>query len=169
MEQIPSWEAASHSASQEIPRLLWNPKVHYQPLATILNQMHPVHILPSCFCKMHSNIFSHLRLGVPNGLFPSGFRTNISYAFLVSSMHATCCTHLILFALITLLIFGDAYKLWCSSLCSLLQPPRHFLHLRSRYSPQHPVLKHLRSEFFPYCERTTFIPVQKTGKIIVLL
>jgi len=28
MEQIPSSEANSHSASQEIPSLLWNPKVH---------------------------------------------------------------------------------------------------------------------------------------------
>jgi len=30
MEQNPSWEANSHSASQEIPRLLWNPKFHYR-------------------------------------------------------------------------------------------------------------------------------------------
>jgi hypothetical protein len=28
MEQSPSWEADSQSASQEIPCLLWNPKVH---------------------------------------------------------------------------------------------------------------------------------------------
>jgi len=29
MEQSPSGEANSHSASQKIPRLVWNPKVHY--------------------------------------------------------------------------------------------------------------------------------------------
>jgi len=29
MEQSPSEEANSHSATQEIPRHLWNPEVHY--------------------------------------------------------------------------------------------------------------------------------------------
>jgi len=29
MEQDPSWEANSSSASQEMPRILWNPKVDY--------------------------------------------------------------------------------------------------------------------------------------------
>jgi hypothetical protein len=29
MEQRPSWEANSFSVSQEIPRILWNPEVHY--------------------------------------------------------------------------------------------------------------------------------------------
>jgi hypothetical protein len=30
MEQSPSWEASRSSASQEIPRILWNLKVHYR-------------------------------------------------------------------------------------------------------------------------------------------
>jgi hypothetical protein len=52
MQQSPSGEADSHLASQGIPRLLWNPKVHYRvhkspQLVSILKQTHPVHTFPS--------------------------------------------------------------------------------------------------------------------------
>jgi hypothetical protein len=39
---------------------------------------------------------THLRLGLPSGLFPTGFPTNNLYALLFSPIRATCSTHLIL-------------------------------------------------------------------------
>jgi hypothetical protein len=45
MQQSSTWEADSHSASQEIACLLWNMKAHYLvhkslPLVSILSQAH---------------------------------------------------------------------------------------------------------------------------------
>jgi hypothetical protein len=51
MEQIPSWETSRFSASQEIPRILWNANVHYRVYKSpspvrFLNHINAVHAHP---------------------------------------------------------------------------------------------------------------------------
>jgi len=60
MEHSP-WEANSSSASQEIPHILWNPKIHYriqkQPApVSILSQINSVRASPSYLPMIHFNI-----------------------------------------------------------------------------------------------------------------
>ena len=57
----PSWKANRFAASQEIPRISQNPKVHYRihkrpPPASILGQPNPVHIPTSHLLEIHPNI-----------------------------------------------------------------------------------------------------------------
>ena len=58
----------------------------------------------------------HLRLGLPSGLFPSGFLTKNLYAPLSSPIRATCPAHLILLDFITRTKLGEEYKTFSSSL-----------------------------------------------------
>ena len=59
--QRPSWEANWFAASQEIPRIFLNPKVHYRthkrpPPVPVLGQANPVHIPTSHLLEIHPNI-----------------------------------------------------------------------------------------------------------------
>ena len=69
---------------------------------------------------------SHLRLGLPSDLFPTGFPTKTLYIHLLTPIRATCRAHL---DLITRIIFVEEYRPLSSSLCSLRYSPLTSSHL----------------------------------------
>jgi len=63
---------------------------------------------PTC-CKSIIILSTHLRLGHPSRLLPSGFPTKTLYTTLFSPIRATCPVHLILLDFITRTILGEEY------------------------------------------------------------
>jgi hypothetical protein len=66
----PSLETSRFSASQEIPHILWKPKVHYAiynslPPVPILSQLYSVHNPTSHILKIHLNFFLQPTPGSP--------------------------------------------------------------------------------------------------------
>jgi len=120
-----SWEATWFSASQEIPRILWNPKAFTSVRHLSLSRASSIqsilqHLTLWRFILILS---SHLHLVLSSGLFPSGFPTKILYTPLLSTVRATCPTYLILLDFITQKILGEEYRSLGSTLCSLLHSP----------------------------------------------
>jgi hypothetical protein len=122
-----SWEAYSSSDSQDIPRILWSPKVLYSlhngpQQVTVLCQINLVHTLKHYSLQIHFNIilppmprFSPWSLS---------FRLpNRNFVRIYLPMLTTWPAHRDLFDLITLIIFVDEQKLCNLSQCSFLQPP----------------------------------------------
>jgi hypothetical protein len=91
---------------------------------------------------------AYLQLGFLSGHFLSGFPTNILYAFLfLHSCYMPCPSH-------------PTWLDYSNYICQRVQVmkllitqfspiSRHFISLRSEYSPQQPVLKHPQSMFLP--------------------
>jgi hypothetical protein len=137
MKQSSSWEDNNCSDSQQV--LSWNPQVRTSfhkssPSHPSLSHKNRIHILTPYSFKIH---LSHLHPDVPSGLFPSDFRTKILHTVRISTMPATCRTHIILFHLITLIIFSEEYKFRRSPVYNFLKPPVIYSPIKSKYSPQH--------------------------------
>jgi len=77
---------------------------------------------------------SHLCLGLPSGLFPSGFLTKTLYMLLLSPICATCSVHLILLVFITRTILVEEYRSLSSLLYSFLHSPVTSFLLGSKFS-----------------------------------
>jgi hypothetical protein len=148
-------EAASCTAIQELP------SQHFmEPECSLLVSQEPTtgpYPDPDKSSRYHAILSllrsililsTHLHLGFPSGLFPSSFATNILYAFLFHPNRATYPAHLIHFDLIILIILGKitSYEGPCYA---VFLTSSHFIPLRSKYSPQHPVLEHSQSMFLP--------------------
>ena len=102
-----------HSVSNR--RILWNPKF----ITAFTSARHLSLFWASSIQSIlpHSTswrsiliLSSHLWLGLPSGLFPSGLPTKTLYTRLLSPIRATCPTHLILRDSITRTIFGEQYR-----------------------------------------------------------
>jgi hypothetical protein len=158
-----SWEANRFTANQEIPCILWNPKIHYrihkcpQPVpilsqlqpVPILSQLNSVHISTSHFLKIHLNIILPSTPGYPQWLlslrFPYQNPVHVSPLHYPSYMprpsHSTG--------------FYRPHNIgWAVQIIKLLimkfSPlPCHLVPLRPNYSPQHPILKHPQATFLP--------------------
>jgi hypothetical protein len=124
------------------------------------------HIIPSYLSNIHFSIVHRLGLGLPSGLLPSGFPTNILYAFLFSSIRATCLHN-------SSFLNGHSNYTWqtvkAMKLLIVQGSPTscHFISLRPKYSPKHPVLKHPHSMFLPKIRVQVAHTYRTTGNIII--
>jgi hypothetical protein len=139
MKHSRSWEANSHWAKQKFPTFYGTRRYKSLSLVPNLSQMHPVHTFPLDFTKIHSDIifpyassFSEWSLPLSCKIFVCVF--HVSHACYMHPSHHPW--------------FDRCNNVWRSvQVMKLLimqssSASHHFLPLRSKYSPQHPVLKH---------------------------
>ena len=153
MEQSASWEANRFSASQEIPRILWNPKVHYRihkcpSPVPILSQLDPVHA--PTFWMIHLNMILPSTPGSSNWFFPQVSHQNPLHAsplpytrYIPRPSHSRFDHQNNI---------GWEVQVLSSSLC--ISPLSCYLvSPRPKYYPQYHILRHPQSTFLSQCEQ----------------
>ena len=147
MKQNPSWEANRLVASQEIPRILWNPKVHYRihkclPPVPILSQVDPVHIPTFHFLQIHLNIFLPSKPGSPK--WPLSLRFPQQTPVYTSPLPHT---HYMPRPFNSSWFYhpndiGRGVEIIKQFIMQFSPLPCYPVPLRPKYFPQHPILKH---------------------------
>jgi hypothetical protein len=150
LEQSTPCNADSRSDSREMFRILCNPKFHYRshksppPSVTILSYMETVHTLTHYFFTIHFNIV----------LWSTSRSSNWSLFFRLSSQNFVRIVHMRATFPVNLNIpwFNRPNKIWRTLYTDCVDPHNAFfsIHLSlhpfwSKYSAQHPVLKHPQS------------------------
>ena len=126
------------AASQEIPRISRNPKVHYlthkrPPPVSILGQPISVHIPTSHLLEIHPNIIHPSKPKYPQWSLFLRFPYQDPIHPLSSPIRATCPAHLILLDFITRTILGEEYKFrFCISFKILVFRSDDYLSLGSK-------------------------------------
>ena len=128
MVQSPSWEANWFAASQEIPCISRNPKVHYRthkrpPPVSILGQPNSVHIPTSHLLEIHPNIIHPSMPRSPQWTPSLRFPHQDPIHPLPSPIRAAYPAHLIFLDFITRTMLGEEYRSFSSSLCNVLHSP----------------------------------------------
>ena len=99
---------------------------------------------------------THLRLGLPSGLFPSGFPTKTLYTP-SPQPYAPHAQPISFFSILSPEHYWARSKNHlapCYTISSIPPLPR------PSYSPQHHVLKHPQLPFLPQCQRPSFTPIK---------
>jgi len=171
-KQNSSWEANSFTASQEIPRILRNPKVLYRihnspPPVSILNQHDPVHaritLLENPFYyypPIYALVFQVISFS----------QVSLPKPCMHSSSPHTCCmprpSHSSRFDHPNSICWGMQTSLLLITQSSPLSC--YLIPLKPKYLPQHPVFETLNPCFSFSVRDQGSHPYKTTGKIMVL-